>query len=92
MQSLSHSSANVGDLVSARAKHAVDDNAEVLIECCDVYKSFGEKPILQGASFKVNQRLLLYITEFCIGTIMVTSSTVVNALLHLIVDTILTAH
>lgn len=53
IQSLSHSSANVGDLVSARAKHAVDDNAEVLIECCDVYKSFGEKPILQGASFKI---------------------------------------
>jgi ABC-type transporter Mla maintaining outer membrane lipid asymmetry ATPase subunit MlaF len=35
----------------------VDDGPEVLIECRDVYKAFGEKQILKGASFKV--RLLL---------------------------------
>lgn len=37
---------NVGDLVSVRVKYVVDDNVEVLIECCDVYKFFGEKFIL----------------------------------------------
>lgn len=29
------------------------DEREVLIECRDVYKSFGEKHILRGVSFKV---------------------------------------
>lgn len=31
----------------------VEENGEVLIECKDVYKSFGDKHILQGASFKI---------------------------------------
>ncbi|KAG2391066.1 Protein TRIGALACTOSYLDIACYLGLYCEROL 3 [Vigna angularis] len=30
-----------------------DDDSNVLIECRDVYKSFGEKKILNGVSFKV---------------------------------------
>ncbi|XP_002976003.2 protein TRIGALACTOSYLDIACYLGLYCEROL 3, chloroplastic [Selaginella moellendorffii] len=30
-----------------------EDDSDVLIECRDVYKSFGEKHILKGASFKV---------------------------------------
>lgn len=29
------------------------DDSDVLIECRDVYKSFGEKHILSGVSFKV---------------------------------------
>lgn len=29
------------------------DESDVLIECRDVYKSFGEKHILRGVSFKV---------------------------------------
>lgn len=31
-----------------------DDGSDVLIECRNVYKSFGEKHILRGVSFKVN--------------------------------------
>ncbi|KAL5726026.1 Protein TRIGALACTOSYLDIACYLGLYCEROL 3 [Ranunculus cassubicifolius] len=31
----------------------IEDASEVLIECKDVYKSFGEKHILQGVSFKI---------------------------------------
>lgn len=31
-----------------------EDDSDVLIECRDVYKSFGEKHILRGVSFKVN--------------------------------------
>lgn len=30
-----------------------EDGSDVLIECRDVYKSFGEKHILRGVSFKV---------------------------------------
>ena len=30
-----------------------DDDAEILIECKNVYKSFGDKHILRGANFKV---------------------------------------
>ncbi|BAU02216.1 hypothetical protein VIGAN_11169600 [Vigna angularis var. angularis] len=30
-----------------------DDDSDVLIECRDMYKSFGEKKILNGVSFKV---------------------------------------
>ncbi|KAH6801598.1 non-intrinsic ABC protein 11 [Perilla frutescens var. frutescens] len=30
-----------------------DDDSDVLIECRDVYKSFGEKHILRGVSFKI---------------------------------------
>ena len=32
----------------------VEDGSDVLIECRDVHKSFGEKQILKGLSFKVN--------------------------------------
>lgn len=48
-----HSSVNVGDAAIPRTKRAADEDAEVLIECRNVYKSFGEKHILQGASFKI---------------------------------------
>lgn len=44
--------AEAGDV--SRSTEEGDDDAEVLIECRDVYKSFGEKHILRGASFKVN--------------------------------------
>ena len=30
-----------------------EDGAEILIECKNVYKSFGDKHILRGANFKV---------------------------------------
>lgn len=30
------------------------DESDVLIECRDVYKSFGDKHILRGVSFKVS--------------------------------------
>ncbi|KAG0584124.1 hypothetical protein KC19_3G187000 [Ceratodon purpureus] len=49
-----HSSENVGDAARPSFNPAGDeDDAEVLIECRNVYKSFGEKHILQGASFKI---------------------------------------
>jgi len=35
-----------------------DDDSDVLIECRDVYKSFGEKKILNGVSFKVRDCVL----------------------------------
>lgn len=53
IQGNNHSSFNVDDATRGVAKPAVEDDAEVLIECRDVYKSFGEKHILQGASFKI---------------------------------------
>lgn len=31
-----------------------EDDSDVLVECRDVYKSFGEKHILRGVSFKVS--------------------------------------
>jgi hypothetical protein len=43
----------------SRSGEAKDDDAEVLIECRNVYKSFGEKHILRGASFKVIATTLL---------------------------------
>jgi hypothetical protein len=52
-----HTAADVGDVARHQALTEVDDGPEVLIECRDVYKAFGEKQILKGASFKV--RLLL---------------------------------
>lgn len=60
LQSQHHSSVNVGDVARSSAKPDVDegDDAEVLIECRNVYKSFGEKHILQGASFQVSSYLL----------------------------------
>lgn len=36
----------------------VEDDSDVLIECKDVHKSFGEKQILRGVSFKVNDFML----------------------------------
>lgn len=30
----------------------IDDDRDVLIECRDVHKSFGEKQVLRGVSFK----------------------------------------
>ncbi|CAM6041882.1 unnamed protein product [Sphagnum compactum] len=53
-------SADVSDVTQPRASVAVaeaDNDPEVLIECHDVYKAFGEKQILKGASFKA--RLLI---------------------------------
>jgi hypothetical protein len=52
-----HTAADVGDVARHQALTEVDDGPEVLIECRDVYKAFGEKQILKGASFKA--RLLL---------------------------------
>ncbi|KAL8051995.1 hypothetical protein ABFX02_06G183500 [Erythranthe guttata] len=34
-------------------KELVDDESDVLIECRDIYKSFGDKHILKGVSFKI---------------------------------------
>jgi hypothetical protein len=49
-------------VVRSIAKPAMDDaDDEDLIECRNVYKSFGEKQILQGASFKV---MLLNLEDF----------------------------
>ncbi|KAH9535609.1 hypothetical protein CY35_17G062300 [Sphagnum magellanicum] len=48
-----HTAADVGDVARHQALTEVDDGPEVLIECRDVYKAFGEKQILKGASFKV---------------------------------------
>lgn len=44
----SSKSENVNTLFEA------EDDGDVLIECRNVYKSFGEKHILRGVSFKVN--------------------------------------
>ena len=56
---------NVDDSARPRAKNVVEEDAEVLIECRNVYKSFGEKHILRGASFKVNLPLLLNPKDLC---------------------------
>eukprot|EP00850_Spirogloea_muscicola_P014414 SM000103S09506 [mRNA] locus=s103:287916:290335:- [translate_table: standard] len=42
-------------LEASQAASQEDEEAEVLIECRDVYKSFGSKHILRGASFKIRQ-------------------------------------
>lgn len=36
-----------------RKQREPENDSDVLIECRDVYKSFGEKHILKGVSFKV---------------------------------------
>ncbi|WOG82286.1 hypothetical protein DCAR_0101449 [Daucus carota subsp. sativus] len=36
-----------------RSVHEHEDESDVLIECRDVYKSFGEKHILKGVNFKI---------------------------------------
>lgn len=36
-----------------RKQRELENDSDVLIECRDVYKSFGEKHILKGVSFKV---------------------------------------
>jgi hypothetical protein len=41
-----------------------EDDSDVLIECRDVYKSFGEKKILNGVSFKVITLLSLPYLSF----------------------------
>lgn len=45
---------SVDDAARHRSTADNDEDAEVLIECRNVYKSFGEKHILRGASFKVS--------------------------------------
>ncbi|KAF5177321.1 Trigalactosyldiacylglycerol 3 protein [Thalictrum thalictroides] len=45
-----HNSAASDNLKISRE---VEDGSDVLIECKDIYKSFGEKHILQGVSFKI---------------------------------------
>jgi hypothetical protein len=55
-------SADVSDVTQPRASVAVaeaDNDPEVLIECHDVYKAFGEKQILKGASFKARLLVML---------------------------------
>lgn len=39
------------------------DESDVLIECRDVYKSFGDKHILKGVSFKVSFDVKIYPLE-----------------------------
>ncbi|XAR64867.1 Sulfate-transporting ATPase [Bertholletia excelsa] len=41
------------NLEHLRAVQEFDDESDVLIECKDVYKSFGEKHILRGVNFKI---------------------------------------
>ncbi|CAA7396417.1 unnamed protein product [Spirodela intermedia] len=36
-----------------RINEEIDNNSDILIECRDVHKSFGEKEILKGVSFKI---------------------------------------
>eukprot|EP00897_Mesotaenium_endlicherianum_P000989 jgi/Mesen1/10891/ME000935S10228 len=43
----------MGKANGAAAAREEDVDAEVLLECRNVYKAFGEKRILQGASFKI---------------------------------------
>ncbi|XP_057491058.1 protein TRIGALACTOSYLDIACYLGLYCEROL 3, chloroplastic isoform X1 [Actinidia eriantha] len=45
-----HDSCN---LENVNAVQEIGDESDVLIECKDVYKSFGEKHILRGVSFKI---------------------------------------
>lgn len=58
------------DAARHRSTAAGDEDAEVLIECRNVYKSFGEKHILRGASFKVSLQfapLVGYHSRNCIA-------------------------
>lgn len=41
-------------LENLNAVPEIEDESDVLIECKDVYKSFGEKHILKGVNFKVD--------------------------------------
>lgn len=50
----------------------IGDEHGVLIECRDVHKSFGDKHVLQGVSFKVSPRRSLYIFPLladCFGSV-----------------------
>lgn len=42
-------------LENLNAVPEIEDESDVLIECKDVYKSFGEKDILKGVSFKIRR-------------------------------------
>ncbi|GMP67965.1 hypothetical protein CsSME_00027749 [Camellia sinensis var. sinensis] len=42
------------NLENLNVDQELEGESDVLIECKDVYKSFGEKHILKGVSFKVN--------------------------------------
>ncbi|KAG5530497.1 hypothetical protein RHGRI_025445 [Rhododendron griersonianum] len=42
-------------LENLNAVPEIEDESEVLIECKDVYKSFGEKHILKGVNFKIRR-------------------------------------
>lgn len=53
MEARQHGSRAFPSLGAAHSSGKVD--TDVLIEFQDVYKSFGDKPILQGASFKVRR-------------------------------------
>ncbi|KAI3897211.1 hypothetical protein MKX03_032402 [Papaver bracteatum] len=44
---------NDADQENLNVRREVEDDSDVLIECRDVYKSFGEKHILNGVSFKI---------------------------------------
>lgn len=41
------------DHLSIKEDEEEKDESDVLIECRDIYKSFGEKHILRGVNFKV---------------------------------------
>ncbi|TYH10755.1 hypothetical protein ES288_A07G202000v1 [Gossypium darwinii] len=51
---------------SKEVKH--EDDSDVLIECRNVYKSFGEKHILRGVSFKVIFFFCFYVFFYSRGT------------------------
>lgn len=46
-----------------RIDEEIDNNSDILIECRDVHKSFGEKQILKGVSFKVSSMFFNYACE-----------------------------
>lgn len=54
-----------------RKQRELENDSDVLIECRDVYKSFGEKHILKGVSFKVFLFLSFYIKKIQCETMFV---------------------
>ncbi|KAM7272758.1 hypothetical protein ACFE04_027421 [Oxalis oulophora] len=49
----SHDPSNAQKLRQQQQPHLDDTDSDTLVECRDVYKSFGEKHILRGVSFKI---------------------------------------
>ena len=59
------------------AAQGAKDESDVLIECRNVHKSFGDKQILKGVSFKVNVLFMsfiwLYDSKFLITSAVTTN-------------------